>query len=261
MTNKPTKNCILEFSDIYKKINSIKPRLNSSLILEIFYYLLLSTGVIIQYFCIFKFVNRLHNSLEHHWLQPKDNRLLAPNPPIQALKKNSDVHKDGRPYKQIRVRGHDPDDLLPLLYDPYLDDVGPFRNILKNENSPDCLLVTSPFLTFSYAINFIFYLTKETNRKRSISLVQEFKYELRTVSIRLVEVIYFIFFLPLAAKHEKLIETPKSLLMSYNMSFCCMINLTFFLVFNSLFKKMKDWKIFAKMCGFWREITLGNKRR
>lgn len=85
--------------------------------------------------------------------------------------------------------------------------------------------------------------------------------EMRVVSIRLIEVIYFIFFLPLATRTEKIIETKITLLMSYNMAFCCMINITFFLILTTLLKNIKDWSVFAKMSGFWSEITLSNKRR
>jgi len=121
-----------------------------------------------------------------------------------------------------------------------------FRNFLK--------------FYFSYAVTFIFFLLKETDRRRSISLSKEFKLKMRHMAMRVLEGIYFIAILPMTVNSKNTIETTKTILLSNYICFICVFNLIFFIGFYIIKKKTLDWKFFYQMNGFWKEVGTASGR-
>jgi hypothetical protein len=105
----------------------------------------------------------------------------------------------------------------------------------------------------------VFYFIKETDRIASMSLTKELKFKMRYVAIRIVEAIYFIFFLPQTTKNPASVETTNSVLISSYIATSSLISLTLFTLFFLICKKSKKWALFTHSMGFWKEMGTASK--
>jgi hypothetical protein len=88
-------------------------------------------------------------------------------------------------------------------------------------------------------------------KKKSLSIRSEFVQNVRGMSMRMIEAIYFIFFLPLSAINNS--EVADLVVLTSYTSVFCLVNLLFFTFFYTLKSKAGRWKADIRFKGYWIE--------
>lgn len=88
-------------------------------------------------------------------------------------------------------------------------------------------------------------------KKKSLSIRTEFVQHIRGMSMRMIEAIYFIFFLPLSAISNS--EVADLVVLTSYTSVFCLANLLFFAFFYTLKSKAGRWRADVRFKGYWIE--------
>lgn len=92
----------------------------------------------------------------------------------------------------------------------------------------------------------------EEKKKRGLSVRSDFLQEIRDIAMKMVEAVYFIFFLPLSAIENT--EISNLILVTSYTSIFSLLNLFFFAFIYLINKKNQQWKIEIQLKGYWVEI-------
>jgi len=93
----------------------------------------------------------------------------------------------------------------------------------------------------------------EDKKRYSLSVRSEFLQEMRDLSMRMIEAVYFIFFLPLSAIENQ--ELSSQIMSTSYASLSCIVNLAFFSFLYSVKTKSQRWKLDSEMKGYWVEVA------
>lgn len=93
----------------------------------------------------------------------------------------------------------------------------------------------------------------EDKKRRGLSVRSDFLQEMRDLSMRLIEAMYFIFFLPLSAIEHNTELSSQVMITAYT-SLSSLLNLAYFTLLYVVKTKAERWRLDLAIKGYWIEV-------